>query len=436
MGLRFCVRPGGQLRGETGVPGDKSISHRALMLGAVANGTTRVSGFLESADTLATAAAFREMGVRIERHDDRLAIEGRGQTGLRAPDKPLDMGNSGTAMRLLAGLLAGQGVTAILVGDASLTRRPMGRIVEPLLAMGASIVADIGGYPPLRLDKGSRLTGIRYPLPMASAQVKSAVLLAGLGARGRTCVVEPRPTRDHTERMLQAFGCAVEVSDGHICVEGGQSLRACDLWVPGDLSSAAFFLVGASIAPGSDLLLTGVGINPTRAGVIEILRAMGGNVEVLNERRLGMEPVADLRVRAASLHGIRVEPSLVSLAIDEFPAIAVAAACAVGETIITGAEELRVKESDRIAAMATVLSVLGIEAESFPDGMRIVGGLPGGGVVDSLGDHRIAMAAAVAGLAATGPITIENCDNVATSFPEFARTAARIGLRLAARASR
>ncbi|MBZ0072496.1 MAG: 3-phosphoshikimate 1-carboxyvinyltransferase [Gammaproteobacteria bacterium] len=431
--IRFHVAPGGALTGRIRVAGDKSISHRAIMLGALAEGITEISGFLEGEDSLATLTAFRAMGVTIEGpYDGSVRVHGVGLHGLRAPSEPLYVGNSGTSMRLLAGLLAGQAFDSVLTGDASLSQRPMRRVTEPLAEMGAHIETTAGGTAPLTIHGGQRLQAIRYALPMASAQVKSCVLLAGLYAQGRTCVTEPAPTRDHTERMLRGLGYPVEVHGATACVPGGGQLYAAPIDVPADISSAAFFLVGASIAPGSDLVLEHVGMNPTRTGVIDILRAMGADIEVLNEGEVGGELVADLRVRAARLRGIDIPPELVPLAIDEFPALFVAAACATGRTVLTGAEELRVKESDRIQVMADGLQVLGIDARPTPDGMIIEGGTPGNtlgqGRIDSRGDHRIAMSFAMAALCAGGPIDIDDCANVNTSFPHFVALARATGL--------
>jgi 3-phosphoshikimate 1-carboxyvinyltransferase len=429
--LDFRVQPGGSLKGAVRVPGDKSISHRAVMLGALGDGGTTVSGLLEGEDVLCTVAAFRQMGVAIEGPiDGRATIHGVGLGGLTAPSRPLNMGNSGTAMRLMAGILSAQSFDSMLVGDASLTRRPMKRVVEPLGAMGASIAAADGGRPPLRIAGGKVLHGIDYRLPVASAQVKSSILLAGLYAEGETAVTEPAPTRDHTERMLRAFGYDVAVTGATARLRGGGRLRATTLTVPADISSAAFFLVGASVTPNAQLLLRDVGINPTRTGVINILRLMGADIEVVNPRTYGDEPVCDLRVSSRRLHGIRIPQDQVPLAIDELPAILVAAACAEGETVLTGAEELRVKESDRIAAMAAGLKAVGIDVRETPDGMIVRGGRVRGGVVDSLGDHRIAMAFAMAGLVAQSLITVCDCKNVDTSFPGFANLARSVGLRI------
>ena len=423
------ITPGGSLRGRVRVPGDKSISHRSIMLAAIAEGETRISGFLEGADALATLTAFRRMGVGIDGPDaGEVVVRGVGLRGLRAPDGPLDMGNSGTSMRLLAGLLAGQSFPVTLVGDGSLSRRPMRRVTEPLALMGARIGATEGGTAPLAITPAPGLRGIDYRMPVASGQVKSSLLLAGLYAEGETCVTEPAPTRDHTERMLTGFGYSVRRKAARVCLTGGGRLSGCRLDIPADISSAAFFLVGASIAAGSDLVLEGVGVNPTRVGVINILRAMGADIELFDRRTAGGEPVAEIRVRAAPLKGIRIPIDQVPLAIDEFPALFVAAACAEGETELEGAEELRVKESDRIQVMADGLTALGIRAEPRPDGLRIVGGTIGAGRIDAHGDHRIAMSFAIAGLRARGAIEVSDCANVETSFPGFATLAAGAGL--------
>jgi len=413
------------------VPGDKSISHRAIMLGSLAEGVTEISGFLEGADSLATLAAFKSMGVSIEGPQaGHVRVHGLGLHGLRPPAGPLDLGNSGTSMRLLTGLLAGQSFDSILTGDASLSVRPMRRVVEPLIQMGARISTTPEGTAPLGIRGGESLTGIDYAMPVASAQVKSSILLAGLYAGGRTCVTEPAPTRDHTERLLAGMGYPVERQPGRACIEGGHALQGISIDVPGDISSAAFFLVGASIAPGSELLLEHVGMNPTRTGVIEILQRMGADIGISNQRDVGGEPVADVQVRAAPLQGIEIPAELVPLAIDEFPALFIAAACAQGSTVLTGAEELRVKESDRIQVMADGLSALGINAQPTPDGMRIEGGSLRAGTVDSHGDHRIAMAFSMAALRAEGEIGILDCANVNTSFPGFVALASGAGLNI------
>lgn len=431
MTLSYHVEPGGVVAGSLRVPGDKSISHRSIMLGAIAEGATRISGFLEGEDALATMNIFRTLGVRIDGPGEgRVTVHGVGLRGLKAPHQILDCGNSGTSMRLLCGLLAGQRFDCQLTGDESLLRRPMGRVASPLAQMGAQISTADKGLPPLAIHGNPGLKGIDYVMPVASAQVKSALLLAGLYANGRTCVTEPAPTRDHTERMLSAFGYPAKVDGNKICVEGGGRLKACDIEVPADISSAAFFLVGASIAPGADVVLPGVGVNPSRTGVIEILRLMGADLTLLNRRTAGGEPVADIRVRHARLRGVEIPPRLVPLAIDEFPALFVAAANADGVTVLTGAEELRVKESDRIQVMADGLRTLGVDARPRPDGMAIKGGAYGGGEIESHGDHRIAMAFAMAALKASGPITIHDCANVATSFPGFVQLAQCAGLKI------
>ena len=401
------------------------------MLGALAEGTTQVSGFLEAEDSLATLAAFRAMGVLIEGPEDgRVTIHGVGMGGLSVPEAPLDLGNSGTSMRLLSGLLAGQHFDSVLTGDRSLTKRPMKRVINPLREMGAQIDSSEQGTAPLKIRGGASLSAINYTMPMASAQVKSCVLLAGLYSDGETRVTEPAPTRDHTERMLAGFGYPVRREGATAIISGGGRLTATTIDVPSDISSAAFFLVGASIATGSDLILNHVGVNPTRTGVIDILRLMGADIEVINQRLVGGEPVADLRVRSAPLRGIAIPEALVPLAIDEFPVLFVAAACAEGTTILTGAEELRVKESDRIQVMADGLSIIGIDAQSTEDGIVIQGGAIAGGEVDSGGDHRIAMAFSIAALRSEGPVTVTDCDNVNTSFPGFVELASRLGVRI------
>ncbi|VEE15376.1 bifunctional prephenate dehydrogenase/3-phosphoshikimate 1-carboxyvinyltransferase [Ectopseudomonas mendocina] len=430
--LIFLAKPGSSLSGRIRVPGDKSISHRSIMLGSLAEGTTEVEGFLEGEDALATLQAFRDMGVVIEGpHHGRVTIHGVGLNGLKAPAGPLYMGNSGTSMRLLSGLLAAQSFDTILTGDASLSKRPMNRVAKPLREMGAVIETGPEGRPPLNIKGGQRLTGMDYEMPMASAQVKSCLLLAGLYAAGRTSVTEPAPTRDHTERMLRGFGYPLSVEGSTASVESGHKLSATRIEVPADISSAAFFLVAASIAEGSELVLEHVGINPTRTGVIDILKLMGGDITLENQREVGGEPVADIRVRAARLKGIDIPEDLVPLAIDEFPVLFVAAACAEGRTVLRGAEELRVKESDRIQVMADGLISLGVKAEPTPDGIVIEGGAMGGGEVWAHGDHRIAMSFSVASLRASAPIRIHDCANVATSFPNFLALAAEVGINVA-----
>jgi 3-phosphoshikimate 1-carboxyvinyltransferase len=428
--IEYRVQPGGKLAGAVRVPGDKSISHRSIMLGSLADGVTEVTGFLEGEDALATLQAFRDMGVVIEGpHDGEVRIHGVGVTGLKPPPGPIYCGNSGTSMRLLSGILSAQSFDSVMTGDPSLSKRPMERVAKPLRQMGAEIqTTGERGTPPVTIKGGRQLKGVHYDMPVASAQVKSGVLLAGLWAEGETVVTEPAPTRDHTERMLRGFGYEVTVAGPTVTISGGGRLRATRIDVPADISSAAFFMVGASIAPGSDITLQHVGINPTRIGVINILRAMGGDLTLLNEREVGGEPVADIRIRSARLKGIRIPEDQVPLAIDEFPALFIAAACAEGETVLTGAEELRVKESDRIQVMADGLVILGIDARPTPDGIVIQGGQLGSGRVVSHGDHRIAMSFAMAALRASGPIEIEDCANVATSFPDFTGIARRAGL--------
>ena len=428
--MRFQVKPGGSITGRLRAPGDKSMSHRTIMLGSIAEGITEATGFLEGQDALCTVNAFRAMGVTIDGpRNGQVRIQGVGLHGLKEPNETLDMGNSGTSIRLISGLLAAQSFDATMTGDASLTKRPMGRVITPLQQMGA-VIDSHDERPPLTVRGGQSLKGIHYVMPMASAQVKSCVLLAGLYAEGRTSVIEPAPTRDHTERMLQGFGYAVDSENGIISLSGGGNLQGAQLDIPADISSAAFFLVAASISEGSDLILEHVGINPTRSGVITILTLMGADIEIMNERTVGGEPVADLSVRSAKLKGIEIPEELVPLAIDEFPVLFIAAACADGETVLSGAEELRVKESDRIASMAEGLTRLGIANEVMPDGIRIQGGRMTGGEIDTYHDHRIAMSFSIAALRANGDIIVNDCDHVATSFPNFASLSKGIGLRI------
>jgi len=427
---KYIVHPGGMISGELRVPGDKSISHRSIMLGALAEGTTEVTGFLEGEDALATLAAFRAMGVHIIGPDKgRVTIHGVGMHGLKAPDKDLYLGNSGTSMRLLSGLLSAQSFDVTLTGDKSLSGRPMKRVTDPLALMGAEIETN-EGKPPLKIHGGRPLKGIDYDLPMASAQVKSCLLLAGMYAQGKTSVTEPAPTRDHTERMLGGMGYPLQQQDSTVTIQGGGKLTATAIDVPADISSATFFMVAAAIAPGSDVTLKHVGINPTRTGVINILKLMGADIILMNEAETGGEPVADIRVKYAPLKGIQIPEQQVPLAIDEFPALFIAAACADGQTVLTGAEELRVKESDRIQVMADGLKTLGVDAEPTEDGIVINGGIIGSGEVDSHGDHRIAMSFAVAALQAGGSIQINDCANVATSFPGFVELAIEAGLNI------
>jgi 3-phosphoshikimate 1-carboxyvinyltransferase len=432
MSLTWRAGPGGPVRGDIAVPGDKSISHRAVMLAAIAEGTSRISGFLEGEDTRATARIFGQLGVRIEAPDaSQRIVHGVGLHGLRGATAALDCGNAGTGMRLLAGLLAGQGFDSRLVGDESLSRRPMRRVVEPLMRMGARIDTRGGGLPPLIIHSNKDLQAIDFKLTVASAQVKSAILLAGLYAQGETRIVEPHPTRDYTERMLQAFGWPIAFQPGEAKLSGGHRLTATDVDVPADFSSAAFFLVAASVVPGSDLRLRRVGMNPRRTGLLSALRLMGADITEENPGEQGGEAVADLRVRHAPLHGIVVPVALVPDMIDEFPALFAAAALAEGTTTVTGAAELRVKESDRIATMAAGLRVLGALIQEAPDGALITGGTLHGGAANSHGDHRVAMSLAIAAQRASGEVRISDCDNVATSFPGFAELAAGCGFGLA-----
>lgn len=426
---RLEARPVARIAGRLTVPGDKSISHRALMLGAIADGTTTIDGFLDAEDCLATAAAFEALGVTIEtRSPTTRVVHGRGLRGLGAPRARLDFGNSGTAIRLMTGLLAGQPFDSELTGDASLRRRPMERIAEPLRRMGAEITTR-DGCAPLAIKGGRPLRGIDYAVPVASAQIKSALMLAALYARGTTTLRSPGPSRDHTERMLAAMGASVEHDAGAhvVVVEPAEQLAAGPILVPGDFSSAAFFIVAGLIAGEPELVVENVGINPTRTGLMSVLRSMGARLELLNEREAGGEPVADIRVERSRLQGVTVPPELVPLMIDEFPIFFVAAAAAEGRTVVDGAGELRHKESDRIAVMARALAALGGRAEETPAGLVVDGGPLTGGVVDSEGDHRVAMALAVASLLSAAPITIQRTAEVATSYPDFAAAARSCG---------
>jgi 3-phosphoshikimate 1-carboxyvinyltransferase len=437
---RYRTGPGGRVAGELTVPGDKSISHRALMFGGIAEGDTEITGFLAGEDCLSTLRALQAMGVRIERPEEQhVLVHGVGPDGLRPSAAPLDMGNAGTAIRLFMGLLAPQRFDSTLIGDDSLMRRPMERVAGPLRSMGASI-KTLDGRPPVEIGASGGMRAIDYALPVASAQVKSAILLAGLQAFGRTHVTEPAPSRDHTERMLGAFGVEVLRDGPRIAIEGGQTLRGTQVKVPGDFSSAAFFIVAGCLAAENGLLLRNIGVNPTRTGLIELLQLMGADIRVhLHGGRAGSddpngEPIADIEVRKSRLRGIKVPEGLVPLSIDEFPVLFVAAACAEGETLVRGALELRVKESDRLAAMAQGLTTLGIENQLLADGLWIRGTTDGfgGGTIDSHGDHRIAMSFAIASLRARAPIEILDVANVATSFPGFVATARAAGLHIEA----
>lgn len=420
----LLVEPSPFFRGETTVPGDKSISHRALILGAIAENTIDISGFLTSEDCLATLATLQKLGVNIQLHEDKVTLEGVGLSGLRAPSQALDCGNAGTSMRLLAGLLAAQPFASTLVGDESLSRRPMDRIIAPLTQMGARLK----GYPPLHIEGNPHLQGIEYRLPVASAQVKSCLMLAALYAKTTTTLIEPEPTRDHTERLLLHWGYPLQVAGQKITIPPGKSLYSKSLKIPGDFSSAAFLIGGVCIHPKGQALIKNVGINPSRVGMIHILRAMGADIKVT--AREGYEPFADIEVRGQPLKGIEVPASLVASSIDEFPMLFVIAACAQGETIFRGLAELRVKESDRLTTMAKGLASLGVSVKVFEDGLCITGSPILGGEIDSLGDHRIAMAFAMAGLVTKDTIKIKQCDNIKTSFPNFCEIVQNLGSRI------
>ncbi|WP_329845119.1 3-phosphoshikimate 1-carboxyvinyltransferase [Stenotrophomonas sepilia] len=429
----WIARKGQPLQGSLTIPGDKSVSHRSVMFAALADGTSHIEGFLEGEDTRATARIFSQLGVRIETPSpSQRIVHGVGIDGLKAPQAPLDCGNAGTGMRLLAGLLAGQAFDCTLIGDESLSGRPMRRVTGPLSQMGARIDTQDDGTPPLHVHGGQALHGIDFASPVASAQVKSAVLLAGLYAQGETSVTEPHPTRDYTERMLSAFGVDIAFSPGKARLRGGQRLRATDIVVPADFSSAAFYLVAASIIPGSELRLKQVGLNPRRTGLLHALRLMGADISEESPAEQGGEPVADLVVRYAPLKGARIPEALVPDMIDEFPALFVAAAAAEGQTVVSGAAELRVKESDRLAAMATGLRALGMQVDETEDGATLHGGVRlGSGTIESHGDHRIAMAFAIAGQISDGEVRINDIANVATSFPDFDGLARSAGFNLA-----
>ncbi len=429
--INYFISPGGKLSGKFRVPGDKSISHRALILAAIADGQSRITGFLDSEDTLATMAAFKAMGVEIQRtSENEVLVNGVGKSGLSTPGEVLNLGNSGTSVRLLSGLLAGLGIECELTGDQSLMSRPMRRIIDPLQKMHALITCSEGGTLPIHIKGGACLTAIDFEMPVASAQLKSSLLLAGLSAKGRTRIHEPVATRDHTERMLTQFAYQVECAENTISLEGGGTLRGTSIEVPADISSAAFYIVGACIAEDSDIIIENVGINPNRDAIIHILREMGADITLLNEKVVSGEPIADIQVRTSVLHGIDIPESRVPAAIDELPVIMVAAACAKGVTRLTGAGELRVKESDRITAMSEGLQTLGIEVEEQEAGMTVTGGAIVGGEINSFTDHRIAMAFSIAGLNAKAPITVKDCANVETSFPGFVDIAKNVGLDL------
>ena len=427
----FITSKCGPLKGSIKVPGDKSISHRSIMLGSIATGITNISGFLEGEDSLATLNSFKEMGVQIKRQGSHVTINGVGMHGLRESSKPLNLGNSGTSIRLMSGLLSAQRFDSELCGDESLSKRPMARVIDPLREMGADISGP-DSKPPLRIKGGKKLSSLKYTLPVASAQIKSCLLLAGLYAEGKTHIIENGISRDHTERMLRGFGYKVNTSPGEVSILGGGSLKGCDIEVPSDISSSAFFMVAASIAEEADITLLAVNVNPTRTGVIDILQLMGANIELTNERLEAGELIADIRVRSANLKGIKIPENLVPLAIDEFPVIFIAASCAKGETILTGAKELRVKESDRIQVMADGLTSLGIENEVLEDGIKIIGGEFKEQVapIKSHHDHRISMSFAVASVRSNFEIRIDGVDNVKTSFPNFVELTNSIGMNI------
>ena len=419
------------LFGTIRVPGDKSISHRSIMLGSIANGVTNVSGFLEGEDSLATLRAFQQMGVKIDRTGSNVTIYGVGKNGLQSPSKPLDIGNSGTSIRLMSGLLSAQKFNSQLCGDESLSKRPMDRVIKPLTMMGA-IIDGYESKPPLSITGNQKLSAISYTLPVASAQIKSCLMLAGLYADGETFIIENSTSRDHTERMLRGFGYPVRSSNGQISLMGGGELNACDIEVPSDISSAAFFMVAASIAKDADITLRAVNINPTRTGILDILDMMGANITLTDERVVAGELVADIRVCSAELHGVDIPQELVPLAIDEFPVIFIAASCAIGDTLLTGAKELRIKESDRIQVMADGLTSIGIKNEVLEDGIRIQGGefSKQNSVIKSHQDHRISMSFAIASARSEYDIRIEGVENVKTSFPNFVELANKIGMNI------
>lgn len=433
---KFIVKPSQSLSGNIQVPGDKSISHRSIMFGSLAKGITKVSGFLEGEDSLATLNAFMDMGVNITRSGCDVVIKGVGMQGLKTPKdgQPLYLGNSGTSMRLMSGILAAQSFDTILTGDMSLSGRPMNRIIKPLTQMGAKFDSTQGGKPPLHISGGQNLSGIDYQMPIASAQVKSALLLAAMYAKGQTTITEITPSRDHTERMLSGFSYPVSVVGNQISMTGGHELIAADITVPSDISSAAFFMVGACIAPKADIVLKSVNINPTRTGVIDILKLMGANITLSNQQAIGGELLADISVQSSELIGIDIPKNLVPLAIDEFPAIFMAASCAKGTTRLTNAKELRVKESDRIQTMADGLLKLGVNCTVLEDGIEIVGNPNGFNApsqeIDAQHDHRIAMSFVMASLRCQGEIVIDDCDNVKTSFPNFVIMCHEVGLNI------
>lgn len=430
MTYDFISSPVRSLQGDIVVPGDKSMSHRAIILGAIAKGKTSIHGFLNGEDCLRTLKIFQSMGVEIERKGDSdILIYGVGKYGLKPATSALNCGNSGTTMRLLAGLLSAQSFDSQLIGDASLSNRPMDRVINPLLQMKAAI-SGFNNRAPLFIKGQQALQSFEYLIPQASAQVKSCLLLAGMYATGETSIIESKPTRDHTERMLEAFSYPVYCDNNRVTIHANGECQGTEISIPGDMSSAAFFIVAATLIPGSNLLIRNVGMNPGRTGLLQILQQMGAKIEILDLRQVGPEPIADLFIQHAPLQGTIIPKSLVPSAIDEFPALFIAAACATGETILRGADELRWKESDRISSMVVGLQQLGIDATALDDGVVIQGGTLQGGIVDSRYDHRIAMAFAIAGAQSTTQVLIKHCENVNTSFPEFIRLANHINLSI------
>jgi len=426
----FRIEPSNSIIGKVNIPGDKSISHRAIILAAIADGESRIKNFLQGEDTLATIRVFQKMGVNIKNDGDIIIVKGVGLHGLRAENPTLDFGNSGTSVRLLSGLLSAQNFSSQLIGDESLMKRPMFRIINPLQKMNAKINCTDLGTLPIKIEGGQKIEGIEYELPIFSAQLKSCLLLAGLYAEGTTKIIENMVTRDHTERMLANFSHSVIKKGNQISIKKADRLIGCEIIVPGDFSSAAYFIVAAILTPNSNIILENVGVNPTRNAMIKIMKLMGADVELKNERLESGEPVATIYAKTSKLIGIDIPEELVPVAIDELPIILVAAACAKGKTKLSGAAELRVKESDRIQSMLDGFISLGIKVKALEDGMIIEGGQYNGGVINSNDDHRIAMAFSIAGIIAKAPIIINSCKNVATSFPEFVDTAKHLGMNI------
>ena len=428
--INFRIEPSNSIIGKVNIPGDKSISHRAIILAAIADGESRIKNFLQGEDTLATIRVFQKMGVNIKNDGDIIIVKGVGLHGLRAENPTLDFGNSGTSVRLLSGLLSAQNFSSQLIGDASLMKRPMSRIINPLQKMNAKINCTDLGTLPIKIEGGQKIEGIEYELPIFSAQLKSCLLLAGLYAEGTTKIIENMATRDHTERMLANFSHSVIKKGNQISIKKADRLIGCEIIVPGDFSSAAYFIVAAILTPNSNIILENVGVNPTRNAMIKIMKLMGADVELKNERLESGEPVATIYAKTSKLIGIDIPEELVPVAIDELPIILVAAACAKGKTKLSGAAELRVKESDRIQSMLDGFISLGIKVKALEDGMIIEGGQYNGGVINSNDDHRIAMAFSIAGIIAKAPIIINSCKNVATSFPGFIDTAKHLGINI------